>query len=204
MIGRLIQAARRFFGHGLGRRVRFPVDRLGYVLETSGGERYRLYRETRLDRARDTGEGAVVSFRLSVPSDSLAAGLRSALFDPISNIATPFFAGQPGFRRKLWLAGSDGEFLELYEWDSQEDAERFVETLQSVLRPFELLGTAKFEITENATVEEFIRGSSMGWDGSARKPPMKSRLATAAVVGGLLLAAMLVIRTIGRRRQSSG
>jgi hypothetical protein len=43
--------------------------------------------------------------------------VRRALFDPLANAATPFYAGMPSFRQMLWLAGErPGEFLELYEW----------------------------------------------------------------------------------------
>lgn len=199
----LVRSVGRFFARGLGRRIGFPVDRLGYVLEAHDGERYRLYRETRLSGARGT-DGAVVNFRLSVPDDAMAAGLRSVLFDPLSNVFTPLFAGLPGFRRKLWLAGSDDEFLELYEWDTRVDAERFVETFRVLLRPFEFLGSASFEISEENTIEAFVRARSMGWRRDGTGPPAKSRAVTAAVVAGAVLLATMLLRKVVRRAGSAG
>ncbi|MFD1686741.1 hypothetical protein [Halobellus litoreus] len=150
--------------------VRFPHDRLGYVLELQDGDRFSVYRETTLRAARADAveEPAVLVFRIDVTQREAAAGLREVLFAPVANVATPFFLGLPGFRRKLWLAGEQsGAYLELYEWDSTADAERFVDVMESLLAPFDSLGSTTFEVVEGATVEEYVAARPLAWRATA-------------------------------------
>jgi len=187
----------RSVGYLLGGRIRFPQTRLGSVLELSDGDRFVLYRETALQPAvgdaRD--DGVVLVFRLRGADRPTSETLRSVLFDPVANVATPFFAGMPGFRRKLWLAGTqDGEFLELYEWATAEDADRFVAVMQSLLAPADFLGTATFEIVDDDTVDEYVAARSLSWDSERRDArPARGRWRRPAVLG----VAVIVLLALG-------
>ena len=188
-----LQALVRSVGYLLRGRIEFPRGRLGDVLELPDGDRFVCYRETALKPAvtdaRD--DGVVLVFGLAGADRETSATIRSVLFDPAANVATPFFAGMPGFRRKLWLAGTqEGEFLELYEWATVEDAERFVDVIRSLLDPFGFLGAATFDIVEDDTVDEYVAARRLSWEGGRR--PIRERLRRPAVVGVALLFVLAV------------
>lgn len=185
-----VKALLRSVGYLLGGRIRFPRRRLGHVLERSDGRRFVCYRETALrpavEDARD--DGVVLVFELQGADESTAETLRGALFDPAANVATPFFAGMPGFRRKLWLAGTrEGEFLELYEWATVEDANRFVDVLQSLLDPVPFLGSPTFDVVDDDTVEEYVAARQLSWTDRRAPQSGRRRWRWPAVVGGVLL-----------------
>lgn len=189
----LLRSLLRSIGSLLGGRIRFPQHRLGSVLELPEGDRFVLYRETALRSAAAGApdDGVVLVFRLQGAERATSATLRSVLFDPTVNVATPFFAGMPGFRRKLWLAGTeDGEFLELYEWATADDAERFADVMRSLLDPFEFLGSATIEIVDADTVDEYVAARRLSWEGGRR--PIRGRFRRPAVVGVALLVVLIV------------
>ena len=185
-----LQALVRSVGYLLRGRIEFPRGRLGDVLELPDGDRFVCYRETALKPAvtdaRD--DGVVLVFGLQGADRETSATIRSVLFDPAANVATPFFAGMPGFRRKLWLAGTqEGEFLELYEWATVEDAERFVDVMRSLLDPFGFLGAATFEILADDTVDEYVAARSLSWEAQRESRPTRGRWRRPVVLGLLLL-----------------
>ncbi|AXG06887.1 hypothetical protein DU500_10845 [Haloplanus rubicundus] len=185
-----LQALVRSVGYLLRGRIEFPRGRLGDVLELSEGDRFVCYRETALRPAveADRDDGVVLVFGLESADRETGATIRSVLFDPAANVATPFFAGMPGFRRKLWLAGRrEGEFLELYEWATVEDAERFVDVMRSLLDPFGFLGAATFDIVEDDTVDEYVAARSLSWEAQRESRPTRRRWRRPAVLGLLLL-----------------
>ena len=197
----LLRSLLRSVGYLLGGRIRFPQHRLGNVLELPDGDRFVLYRETALQSTAEDApdDGVVLVFRLQGADRATGATLRSVLFDPTANVATPFFAGMPGFRRKLWLAGTeDGEFLELYEWATADGAERFADVMRSLLDPFWFLGSATIEIVYDDTVDEYVAARRLSWEGERR--PIRERLRRPAVVGVALLFALVVGYLVWRKR----
>lgn len=184
-----VKALLRSVGYLLTGRIRFPRHRLGNVLELPDEDRFVCYRETALQPAVAGAreDGVVLVFGLQGADRATSETLRSVLFDPAANVATPFFAGMPGFRRKLWLAGTkDGEFLELYEWAAVEDAERFVDVMHSLLDPFGSLASATFEIVDDDTVDEYVDARRLSW-AAQREPRATRRWRRPAVLGALLL-----------------
>lgn len=160
---RLVRSALRSLPYFLNGRIEFDQTRVGDVLEYPDGDRYVVYRETAL-RTPGTGDGAVLEFRFDVTHEGARRGLRAVLFDPTANLATPFFAGLPGFRRKLWLAGDrPGRFLELYEWATAADADRFVATLEALLEPFEFAGSTAFEVVDAASIDGYVEDRGLEW-----------------------------------------
>lgn len=198
-------AAIRSVQYLLTGRVQFPRDRLGDVLEMSDGDTFVAYRETVLDRPEEdtSDDGVILVFEVDVTNRTKGAALREVLFDPFANVATPFFIGMSGFRRKLWFAGErPGEFLELYEWATVEDAELFADVLGSVLEPFAFAGRASFDVVADGSVDEYVAARSPAWiDGSEND---ESRIYRWRSVGlSLLFLATIVVAYLAARREAA-
>ncbi len=202
------RSAARAARHLFDGRVRFPRDRLDDVLELPDGNTFVVYRETALrPTTAQSGDGVVLVFRMQVTEPEAGETLRDILFDPLANVATPFFVGMPGFRRKLWLAGErPGEFLELYEWATRADADRFVAVLESLLAPFDFAGSASFEVVEDDSVDEYVAARAVEWRGAggrARRLRRRSSvLATAVLCAVAAVAGYLVRKRIPARDSS--
>lgn len=201
----LLRSALRSAGHLLGGRVRFPQDRLGDVLEMPDGDTFVVYRETRLDPTvgDSSGDGVVLVFRMRTIDRAAGETVRDVLFDPLANVATPFFVGMPGFRRKLWLASErPGEFLELYEWASRADANRFVAVLESLLDPFEVAVSASFEVVDDDSVDEYVAARTVSWRDAAARQRGGRRWQRSARIALLVATAVLVVGYLTWRRRS--
>jgi hypothetical protein len=166
----LCRAALRSVRLVLDGSVRFPQGRLGDILEGPDSDAFVVYRETALvGNDDDAPERVVLVFAMQVTGRDVGETVRDVLFDPLANVATPFFVGMPGFRRKLWLAGErPGAFLELYEWASRADAERFVDVLESLLAPFEFAGSASFEVVDDDSIDAYVDARAVEWRDAAR------------------------------------
>lgn len=175
----------RSFRYLLRGEIRFPTDRLGYVLEQPNGARFFAYRETvrRSTGADSSGDPVVLVFSMQVAHPEVGRAVWEILSAPLANVATPFFAGMPGFRRKLWLAGDrPGSFLELYEWASAADADRFVALLRSLLDPLDFAGDASFDVVPDDSIDEYVANRSVEWhDATSRRRWREPRHRTVVV-----------------------
>jgi hypothetical protein len=190
----LTRAALRSARYLLDGSVRFPRSRLGDVLQSPNGDAFVVYRETALTGHDDAPDRVVLVFTMEVRGRETGETVRDVLFDPLANVATPFFAGMPGFRRKLWLAGEHpGEFLELYEWASRADADAFVDLLESLLAPFDFAGSASFEVVDEESIDAYVDARAVEWrdatgqNRSRRASLRRLALAALVAVGGYLV-----------------
>lgn len=202
------RSAARAAGYLLEGRLRFPQERVGEVLELPDGTTFVAYRETALEKTLDpSADPVVLVFRMEVPDPEAGEMLREVLFDPLANLATPFFVGMPGFRRKLWLAGDGrGEFLELYEWATRDNADRFVAILESLLSPVDFAGSATFDVVEDDSVEEYVRTRSIEWrEENERASNLRRRnsVLTVAILCGVAALASYLCRKAWSIRGSS-
>lgn len=202
----LLRSALRAVRYVLRGRIGFPQDRLGFVLEHPDGDTFFVYRETALRPmpAEPHVDGAVLVFRMHVTEPAAKTRLRDVLFDPLTNVATPFFAGMPGFRRKLWLAGErQGEFLELYEWDSTADANRFVEVLDALLAPFDFAGSAEYEVAGADSIDEYVATQSVAWRDTAQRSVPPDGINGLRVAGLVLIVSLAVYLVWNRFARST-
>jgi len=203
-VSELASAAARYVREDLAGRVDFPQDRLGTALVLEDGTRFEVYRETALRKRGDAAgdAGVVLAFGFSAPGPETGAGLRALLAEPAANVATPFFVGLTGFRRKLWLAGEKrGEFLELYEWETEADADRFVRVMRSLLGAVDLADAATFEVVEADSVDDYVASHARGWHHRSESGPMRARRpwAVASLLGLVALGVGLAL-AVRRRR----
>jgi hypothetical protein len=190
----LSRAALRSSRYLLDDDIEFPQGRLEDTIETDDGSTFVVYRETvRRSAVENTSDdGVILVFRMRVTDPTARGPFRDVLFDPVANVATPFFAGMPGFRRKLWLAGErPGAFLELYEWETEADANRFVDILQTLLAPVDHAGTVSFEVLPHDSVEAYVETGPVTWRDAppaANRPPRRTSVLVSVLGVGLALA----------------
>lgn len=113
-------------------RVRFPGSRVGTVVELDDGL-WQVFREIVIDPPgkkvtplpvdRVDLPGAIFRPRFHIK------GMSRRFNEVFSWLPIPFFAGLPGFRRKLWLVDQEsGDFSGYYEWQTTEDADNYAQS----------------------------------------------------------------------------
>ncbi|KAA8964663.1 hypothetical protein [Mycobacterium sp.] len=119
-------------------RLHQPSRHVGGALWFADGTRARIFRETVVDRQRPrTPAVLVVEFRLRVARERT-----HRVVQRLSVLATPLFAGFPGFVSKLWLTDDKSRvYREIYEFDGAAQAESYAETLRWILRRVVVAGT---------------------------------------------------------------
>ena len=163
-------------GYLVAGRLRHPRGRVGSVLSTTAGQRFVVYRETTVDPPPDgrDGEGAVLAFRFHLRL--MPAWIRPiavAVFEPLSILTTPFFAGLPGFRTKLWCFDhASGDYLGVYQWRSAAEAERYARSLRRLMGWLSVPGTVAYEVVDGAALSEYVGvreppGTGEGGDATA-------------------------------------
>lgn len=197
------RAAIRSISHFRANRITYPKNRIGRILVHPDGDRYTVYRETTLS-AEEPIDGVILVFRMVVANDALGTKTRFALYHRFANVATPFFAGLPGFRRKLWLAGEQqGDFLELYEWSTEADASRLITILDALLGPFDEFGSATFEIVPHDSIHSFVDKTSYAWEAAPSDTRETSVIRQLVLVAGVLGVSYLVWRVFSRKSKRS-
>jgi hypothetical protein len=124
-------------------RLTQPTRHVGGALWFANGTRARIFRETVVDRQRPATPAVLVAeFR------PRAVNKRThLLFQKLTVLGTPLFAGFPGFVSKLWLADDEsGVYREIYEFDGAQHAESYAETLRWVMRRVIALGTFDYHV----------------------------------------------------------
>lgn len=141
-------------------RFRMPTDRIGEPLTTDGGQTFTIYRETTVEpRGRDSQRAmAVLAFQFHLwfmPDPLVPIAVR--VFEPLSILTTPFFAGLPGFRTKLWLFDHDtGDYLGIYQWENPEMASRYARALRKLMAVFAAPGTVSYGVFEDTSLDAYL------------------------------------------------
>ena len=135
------------------RHIHLPDERVGLKLRFANGTSGRVYRETVVDREKETEPCVlVVSFRLR-----LVHGVMHRLFRWESLLNTPLFVGFPGFVSKLWVAHDrDGVYRGVYEWDGPQRAEHYARCLWRVLALVSASGSIAYTVVPGVSRDEML------------------------------------------------
>jgi hypothetical protein len=103
-------------------RVHFPARYLSEAFAMDDGQVFTVFRHIKLACAGRLSQSAsallVVRFHF--------ARFTHAVNRVLSLLPIPLIAGSPGFREKVWMVNEHtGEWLGLYEWDSERTAEAY-------------------------------------------------------------------------------
>ncbi|WP_459191937.1 hypothetical protein [Halosimplex sp. J119] len=146
-------------------RVRMPRGRVGTVIETDEGQQFTIYRETEVTTpASDRSDAAaVLAFRFHLwfmPAPFVPFAVR--VFEPLSILTTPFFAGLTGFRTKLWLFDhATGDYLGIYQWETAAGAQRYARALGSLMRFVSNRDSISYVVVDDTTLDRYLAPRSI-------------------------------------------
>ena len=134
-----------------------PTDLVDAHVVFGDGSVSRIYRETSMRDLETTPQVVMaVRFRLKFIGSSR---LGHALFRFESLFNTLLFAAHRGFHSKLWLTDRTTDFYRgIYEWEDEESAIDYVETLRIVLAPWVQPGSFAYRIVNGVTRPDFLEG----------------------------------------------
>lgn len=128
------------------------------MLLTAAGQAFTVYRETTIQPGAETDAAAVLEFRFHLwfmPAPLVPFVV--CLFEPLSILTTPFFAGFPGFRTKLWLFDhATGDYEGVYRWETAAAARRYARGLEAVMTRLSVPGTIAREVHEDAPLDAYV------------------------------------------------
>jgi len=138
------------------RKLAQPKD-LESQIEFADGSISRVYRETTVRDLETTPQVMLgVRFRLRFIGSSR---LGHALFRFESLFNTLLFAAHRGFHSKLWLTDpATGYYRGIYEWEDEESAIEYVETLRIVLAPWVEPRSFAYRIMIGLSRRDFLEG----------------------------------------------
>ena len=139
------------------RKLAQPTDLVNSHIEFADGSVSRIYRETTMRDLETTPQVMLaVRFRLRFIGSSR---LGHALFRFESLFNTLLFAAHRGFHSKLWLTDPTTDYYRgIYEWEDEESAIEYAETLRIVLAPWVERGSLAYRIMSGVSRPDFLEG----------------------------------------------
>jgi hypothetical protein len=139
------------------RKLAQPKALVQSQIEFADGSISRVYRETTIRDLETTPQVMLgVRFRLRFIGSSR---LGHALFRFESLFNTLLFAAHRGFRSKLWLTDpATGYYRGIYEWEDEESAIDYAETLRIVLAPWVEPRSFAYRIMIGLNRPDFLEG----------------------------------------------
>jgi hypothetical protein len=136
-------------------RLSFPKRYLLQTFDISGDQVFTAFRHMKLATDREQSDNGtvvlVVRFRF--------ARFTQAVNRRLSLIPIPLIAGFPGFHEKVWMVNEkSGEWLGLYEWESEETAEDYKRSF--VLRLMTRRATdssVSLHIVPDTSISDYLR-----------------------------------------------
>jgi len=136
------------------RRLHQPRRNVGRVVRFADGTSAAVYRETVIGGGPPRHPAFLaVCFRLRLVRHPWA----HALFRAESLLNTVLFAGFPGLESKLWLRHDQGgSYRGLYEWETPELAQAYVDALWWILALVSVPGSIRFAIVPGVRRDEAL------------------------------------------------
>jgi len=165
----------------LGRtgRLRRPRGRVGARVGLESGGQFTVFRDTSVVGG-EAERPAVLAVRFHLRLSCPQQRRMHRLFQLACIVTTPFFAGLPGYRTKLWMYDErSGDYAGLYEWDGADRAGEYARGLVPILRALSERDSVSYRVYAGERLETHL-------DEHAASPPgdrARSR-GTQAVPGG--------------------
>lgn len=136
-------------------QLKLDHHRLGQLYQIESQGTYAIFRETHSSQNfPDSPVVLVVGFRLKLIGLN---PLMHWLFQRLCILTTPFWSGFKGFRIKLWMVDpATKNYLGIYEWKGQSNAETYVGALERVLRAVSTPGSVWHQLMSDQTFEQYL------------------------------------------------
>ncbi len=134
------------------RRVHFSKRYIGKILLMEDGQEFQVIRHLKVDPKKGH-EKSVAVFKVRFKFSGLSLRVNKRL----SMIPAPFLIAKPGFLQKIWSVSKDGYFQGIYQWASEEFAEKYPQSfIFKLMTKRAAEGTLSSGIIPNAFLSEFI------------------------------------------------
>jgi len=125
---------------------------MGKILLTEDGQEFQVIRNLIVD-PKNGSEKSLAVFKVRFKFSSLPLHVNKRL----SMIPVPFLIAIPGFRQKIWAVTEDGYFQGIYQWASEEIAEKYPQSfIFKVMTKRSAENTLSSEFIPNMLLSEFI------------------------------------------------
>jgi hypothetical protein len=116
------------------------------------GQEFQVIRHLKVEPKKDPEKSAAV-FKVRFKFSGLSLRVNKRL----SMIPVPFLIAKPGFLQKIWTVTEDGYFQGIYQWASEEFAEKYPQSfIFKLMTKRAAEGTLSSGIIPNTFLSEFI------------------------------------------------
>jgi len=151
----LFRSLKVLFTRLFKRRVHFSKKYVGKILLTEDGKKFQVIRNLKVD-FKQSQEKSVAIFKVCFKFSGLPLRVNKRL----SMIPVPFLIAKPGFCQKIWTAAEDGYYQGIYQWASEEFAEKYPQSfIFKMMARRSAEGTLSSEVIRNTLLSEFVQSS---------------------------------------------
>jgi hypothetical protein len=132
--------------------VHFPKDYIGNTFTMEDGQEFLAFRHLVVDPKKGNDRSCAI-FKVRFKFSSLALRINKRL----SLIPTPFLIAKRGFKQKLWMINDKGFFQGIYEWESEESAEKYPESfIFKMMTKRSETGTVSYEVIPDILLSDYF------------------------------------------------
>jgi hypothetical protein len=125
---------------------------VGKILLMEDGKKFQIIRDLKVDFKRNR-EKSVAVFKVRFKFSGLSFRVNKCL----SMIPAPFLMAKPGFLRKIWCVSEDGYFQGLYQWASDEFAEKYPHSfIFKLMTKRSAENTLSYEVIPNTLLCDYV------------------------------------------------
>jgi hypothetical protein len=116
------------------------------------GQEFLAFRHLVVDPKKGNDRSCAI-FKVRFKFSSLALRINKRL----SLIPTPFLIAKRGFKQKLWMINDKGFFQGIYEWESEESAEKYPESfIFKMMTKRSETGTVSYEVIPDMLLSDYL------------------------------------------------
>jgi hypothetical protein len=116
------------------------------------GQEFLAFRHLVVDPKKGNDRSCAI-FKVRFKFSSLALRINKRL----SLLPTPFLIAKRGFKQKLWMINDKGFFQGIYEWESEESAEKYPESfIFKMMTKRSETGTVSYEVIPDILLSDYF------------------------------------------------
>jgi len=148
----LFKSLKVFFARLFKRRVHFSKKYVGKIISMEDGKKFQVIRNLKVNSKKGP-EKLLAVFKVRFKFSGLPLRINKRL----SMIPAPFLIARPGFLQKIWSVTEDGYFQGIYQWASEEFAEKYPQSfIFKMVTKRAAENTLSYEVFPNTLLSEFV------------------------------------------------